>query len=363
MRPSPAQRVLVGMSGGVDSSVAALLLKETGHRVSGVFMRTWQGGAGHTGARGGCYGPDGEDLAAARETAAHIGIPFLAVDLAKEFQARVLSYFTAEYRAGRTPNPCVICNRLLKFDALLAAALDAGVPFDRFATGHYARVEPGEDGAPRLKAGRDAAKDQSYFLALLTREQLERAVFPLGGMTKEEVRRLARERDLPARDRPESQDFFPGDPTALFAEQPPGGPIMDRSGTVLGTHRGIHRYTIGQRKGLGISSRLPLYVVAIDARVNALIVGPEADCYRDALTVTTFHPSPGKPLEGPLTARVKIRSAHPAAAATITPLPGGGARVRFAKPQWAITPGQLAVAYDGDAVIGAGFIGDEPPRA
>ncbi len=261
--------VAVGMSGGVDSSVAALLVQRTGCRVVGVTMRIYGGDLPLGCAPGACYGPDEEqDAASARRVCSALGIPFVEVDLRAEYRARVLDYFSREYRAGRTPNPCVRCNQELKFGLLVERlATEAGIRADGFATGHYAGValDPGS-GRYTLRAGIDPVKDQSYFLCMLTQGQLARAVFPLGGMRKSEVRALAREGGLAVHDRTESQDFAAGDYRAMVG---PGSPSSEgffrtAAGKVVGRHKGVWAYTVGQRRGLGIGAGEPLYVTGID---------------------------------------------------------------------------------------------------
>ncbi len=361
------RRVAVGLSGGVDSTLAAALLLRQGCEVVGLTMQTWDGPPPAAGAppRSGCYGAGSEkSLELARAMAARLGIRHQVIPLASEFRAEVLGYFRHEYLAGRTPNPCVVCNRRLKFGLLLEKARAAGIDFSFFATGHYARVEhPPAPARGRLLRGRDRAKDQSYFLAQLSQEQLRQALFPLGALEKGEVRALARELGFAdAAAQRESQDFFRGtDYAELFGEdESAAGPIVDRAGRVLGRHRGLVRYTIGQRRGLGLGgAAAPLYVTAIDGRANALVVGPREDLFKDRLLATDLNWIAIDPPREPLRAQVRIRQQHREAEATL--LPAGSAEapaveVRFDRPQMAIASGQAAVFYQDDLVLGGGII-------
>ncbi len=342
-------KVLVAMSGGVDSSLAAALLLDEGHEVEGITLRLADQPPG----------PDRPDPAAA---AAALGIPFSEWDLRGEFERLVVAPFVGEYLSGRTPNPCARCNAAVKFGLLLERTAAAGADF--LATGHYARLVAGPGGRGRLLVrGADRAKDQSYFLALVGRPALERVLFPLGGLRKGEVRALARARGLAAASRPESQEicFVPGDDCAAFvAGRARGGalapgPIVDRAGRRLGEHRGLARYTVGQRRGLGLAAGRPLYVLALDAAANTLVVGPDELLWGRELAIEGVNwlaDAPGAPLR----AAVRIRSRHEPAAATLAPAGDGRWRARFDEPQRAITPGQAAVFYDGDVVLGGGTI-------
>ncbi len=350
--------VIVGMSGGVDSSVAAVLLKDQGYAVTGVTMKTWAGADGAApGRRHGCYGPgEAADIADARRVAQQVGIPLHVIDLAQEYESEVLGYYRAEYRAGRTPNPCLKCNRAVKFDALWRKVRQAGLAFDCFATGHYARVE--FDTARQrylLKKGVDARKDQSYFLCLLTQEQLSRCLFPLGGYRKAEVREIARRLDLEVADKYESQDFADGGFLPAVPASPPG-PILDSMGNIIGEHRGIAHYTIGQRKGLGISTAEPVYVVDINPADNTITVGSRQDLDSDELIAGGLNWIAVPALKRPIKASTRIRYRHQEAEALLTPRSDGSVYVKFTRPQPAITPGQAVVFYDGDLVIGGGII-------
>ncbi len=367
-------RVAVGMSGGVDSSVAALLVREMGCSVVGVTMRIYGGGleaagrppgfpAADPAAGNACYGPgEEEDVQAARRVCAALGIPHREVDLREEYRALVLDYFRQEYRAGRTPNPCVRCNRYMKFGLLLERLSgETGLEFERFATGHYARVSrDGPGGRFVLSKAADAAKDQSYFLCLLSQSQLARALFPLGGLAKAEVRRIARERGLAVHDKPDSQNFAGGDYRALLGAGSAAdeGEIRDSRGEVLGRHRGIGFFTVGQRRGLGIARGEPLYVTRIDARSNTVYVGPESELYRGRLQAAKVNWVSIAPPAGPIRAGVRIRYQSREAAATVAPQEDGSAQVLFDEPQRSIAAGQWAVFYDGDRLLGGGIIED-----
>ena len=350
-------KIAVGLSGGVDSSVAALLLLREGHEVAGVLMRLWRGPDEPAPARSACYGPDeAEDIRSAAAVCARLGIPLSIIDCSGDYEKTVLRYVRDGYSAGTTPNPCVRCNQLVKFGALPEAARASGLAFDRFATGHYARVERDEAvGRFLLKRGVDEAKDQSYFLYRLGQAQLASAVFPLGGLTKARVRAIAREAGLAVHDRRESQDFYGGDIAELVGPGAGEGDIVDRDGQVLGRHRGLTRYTIGQRKGLGLAWPVPLYVIAIDAAANRIVVGPESETMGRAAVIRDCVWGPFEELTAPAEVRVKVRSGGRLVPATISPL-ANGCRVDLAEPVSAVAPGQSAVFYDGDTVVGGGVI-------
>ncbi|MCU0846741.1 MAG: tRNA 2-thiouridine(34) synthase MnmA [Spirochaetes bacterium] len=352
-------KIAVGMSGGVDSSVAAMLLKEQGHDVMGVIMSVWDGSADVArAARHSCYGPDEkEDIEAARMICAAIGIELHVIDCVSEYRESVINYFKQEYLSGRTPNPCVVCNQLVKFGALIGRALGSGLDFDKFATGHYARVEFDPARSRHvLKKGADKKKDQSYFLYRLSQEQLSRLILPLGVLTKGEVRRLAAEKGLGVSEKDDSQDFYGGDYRELLDAEDEPGEIVDGKGKVLGRHGGIWNYTIGQRRGLGIAHEKPLYVVSLDREKNEVIVGTRDDLKSAGLTASGINWISVDPPSGEFRASVKVRSASREADAAIAPSGDNGAVVEFDVSQDGVAPGQSAVFYDGDTVIGGGVI-------
>jgi tRNA-specific 2-thiouridylase len=355
------KRIVVGMSGGVDSSVAALLLRNAGHEVVGVTMAIYSGRPASGPVIDSCYGPGEQgDIGEAVAVCARLGIPHHVVDLRAEYRSLVLDYTRGEYLAGRTPNPCVLCNQQVKFGMLLQKLpVTAGIDFDLFATGHYCRVIqiPGT-GRYAIRKAADDAKDQTYFLCMLGQEQLRRVVFPLGEMSKSEVRRLAREAGLENHDRPESQDFAAGGYKAVMNVPEREGPITDAKGTVIGSHKGIWGYTIGQRKGLGVGGGGPLYVTRIEAATNTVVAGPESQLYRSELGVRDVNWAAIAPPSEPVRLAVKIRYRNPAAPAVVAPTADGGARVTFEEPQRAIARGQWAVFYDGDILVGGGAIAD-----
>ncbi len=352
-------RIVVAMSGGVDSSVAAALLAEQGHDVVGVSMQLYDQREGHA-SFGSCCTID--DLHDARRVAAAINIPHYIVNFERQFDEQVVSNFVREYTSGRTPLPCARCNSDLKFATLAERARGFGA--DAVATGHYARVERDPaSGRYQLRRGVDHTKDQAYFLFSLTQDQLARALFPVGDRAKERVRAYARERRLPVANKPDSQEicFIPDHDYASFVaahapDSARGGTIVDERGQVLGAHEGIHRFTVGQRKGLGISgSSAPLYVLQLRPAERQVIVGPRTSLEQTLLTASAVNWIAERP-GAPVRAQVQIRHRHQAAPATVTALGDGRARVEFESPQTAITPGQAAVFYDGDFVLGGGWI-------
>ena len=354
--------VAVGLSGGVDSAVAAALLVEQGYSVLGLTMKIWSGDIPvPAGAKEACYGPDeAEDVTACESLCRKLGIDYQAIDLSREYEAKVLDYFRREYLAGRTPNPCVVCNSELKFGFLVERAHDLGLDFEYFATGHYARIAYRGSGRPCLRVAFDPGKDQSYFLYRLGPERLSRVLFPLGDLTKRQVRDIARRLGLDVAEKAESQDFIAGgDYSPLFASQAPeGGDIVDAEGRFLGTHRGLPFYTIGQRRGLGISSSEPLYVIALDRDRNRVIVGPNHGLFADGLLASDFQFN-AKP-EGsdpPFRGFAKIRQNHPNVPCSFDPGVDGSCHVSFDESQRAIAPGQSVVIYDEEGfVLGGGII-------
>jgi tRNA-specific 2-thiouridylase len=355
------QRVLLGMSGGVDSSVAGFLLREQGYDVIGVTMKVWPQDC-ISRAEDKCCGP--QAVADARGVAHALGIPHYVVDEADQFERVVIDYFASEYQAGRTPNPCVMCNEKLKFGNLWSKAKALGC--DYIATGHYAIIDHHADHAV-LRKGLDPRKDQSYFLFSLRQPQLRRALTPLGAMTKPQIREIAHSLGLKVADKIDSQEicFVPGNDYKAFLRSHLGeeefhrGEIYDVDGNFVGEHDGIELFTIGQRKGLPGGSPRPRYVVDLDAETNRVIVGDAEDLIGDEFEIdrVNWHPvvgigDPGSSFE----ASVKIRYNHPGTVATVTSLENDRAHVRLHDPQRAVTPGQAAVIYDGDVVLGGGWI-------
>jgi tRNA-specific 2-thiouridylase len=348
-------RVVVALSGGVDSAVAAALLVEQGYAVSGMMLRLWGEPDGKANR---CCTPDG--VCRAMAVAECLGIPFQLLNAEHEFKAQVVDYLVAEYAAGRTPNPCIPCNRLIRFGWLLERARAEGAEF--LATGHYARVSRDAEGY-RLLRGRDRRKDQSYFLHVLSKGQLAHVLFPLGELTKQEVRAIARERALPVAEQPESQDLCflaDGDYRRFLAQHAPHvfrpGPIRDTSGRVLGQHRGLPAYTVGQRKGLGIAAAEPLYVLALVPAENTLIVGTAAELGRDECYLEGVHYIAGEPPAASFRATAQIRYRARPVPVTVIPLDAARAHVRFDVSQRDLTPGQFLVLYEDEIVLGGGVI-------
>ncbi len=355
-------RIVTAMSGGVDSSVAAALLKEQGLDVIGLTMNLFAL------PRASCVSDELRSCcgAAARRdagrVAAILGIPFSVADFRRTFEREVIENFVAEYERGRTPNPCLRCNRGVKFGPLLRRAARLGA--ERIATGHYARVDfDQKSGRWRLHRAVDEAKDQSYFLYGLSQQDLARTVFPLGGLRKTEVRKIAGRLGLPVAEKPESQEicFVPDDdyPAFLRRRIPEAfrpGKIVDREGRTIGRHEGFLNFTVGQRKGMGIAAAHPLYVVSLDADTNTVVAGPNEALFRSRLIVTDVNWVAIPGIAAPRRAGVKIRSRHEGAPATLRPGEKGAVIVEFDEPQRAITPGQAAVFYEGDVVLGGGTI-------
>ena len=350
------QRVIVAMSGGVDSAVAAGLLARQGYEVVGITMRLWtqEDPLAPRHHRRCCAAEDIDDARAAADA---LGIPHYVLNMEEEFSARVVDYFVAEYRRGRTPNPCLPCNEHVKFRSLLARA--SALEADYLATGHYARIDR-SDGAYRLLRARDAEKDQSYVLYMLGQQELSRVIFPIGDYRKEEIRGLAQEMGLPVAEKPDSADicFLPTEDYRDFiAQRVPqaAGDIVDRDGTVAGRHQGVAGFTIGQRRGLGVALGERRYVSAIDPELNVITIGTEEDLLSDALTAEAVRWVAGVPPAGEFEVDAKIRYRTAAQPALVQPTPDG-AEVRFRRPQRAVTPGQAVVFYRSHEMLGGGII-------
>ena len=365
-------KIAVAMSGGVDSSAAAALLHEEGHELVGFTMQLWNQRRGLSVDENGESMPSRccslDDVYDARRVAEELGFPFYVLNLERDFESAVVEPFVESYLEGETPIPCVACNSRLKFAALDRMARSVGC--DKVATGHYARVEYDEAAKRyRLLRGRDERKDQTYFLWELTQDQLSRSMFPLGEMSKSEARELARRHALNVAEKKESQEicFVPDGDYAGFieryleaegreSERPARGEIVDTAGRVVGEHEGVHRYTTGQRRGLGISRPLPLYVVGVEPEANRVVVGNEEELLSSEFTAAGVNWITFDDPQQDVRADVRIRYRHTEAPATITPLADGRARVHFDQPQRAITPGQACVFYRGDEVVGGGWI-------
>lgn len=354
-----SERVVVAMSGGVDSSVTAALLHEQGYEVIGVTMKLWDGPEATAAHHKTCCTLD--DVTDARRVALQLGIPFYVVNFKDQFAHQVMDYFVASYRQGYTPNPCVQCNRHLKFTALRQRAQQLGARW--VATGHYASVYQADDGRYYIRRGVDSGKDQSYFLFDLSQEQLQATLLPLGQLRKAQVRQHAARLALRVAEKPESQEvcFIPdGDyrrflRSRLTSEEYRPGPIVNTAGEVLGEHQGLPFYTVGQRRGLGIAAPQPLYVTGIEAQHNTLVVGRRHETFCATFEVERLNwmrPLPGRVLH----TTVQIRYRHQPVPAEVCPVASDRARVVLQEPQFAVTPGQAAVFYDGTTVVGGGWI-------
>ena len=355
------EKVVVGMSGGVDSSVAAWLLLEQGYDVVGVTMQIWQDEDEDTqSANGGCCGLSAvED---ARHVARELGIPYYVMNFKDEFKAHVIDYFIDEYLHGRTPNPCIACNRYVKWESLLKRSMDIGA--DYIATGHYARVERLANGRYAIRSSVAAAKDQTYALYGLTQEQLKHTLMPVGGYHKEEIRAMAERLNLPVAHKRDSQEicFVPDKDYAGFISRstgmcPPAGNFVDRQGRVLGQHKGITHYTVGQRKGLGLAMGHPVFVTELRPETNEVVIGEEEEAFSSELTCSRLNwmaVSGSKDM--PLKVSAKIRYAHKGAPCRVEEIGPDLVKVRFDEPQRAVTPGQAVVFYDGEYVLGGGTI-------
>ena len=353
------ERVVLGMSGGVDSSAAAALLQEQGYDVIGITLKLWPQDCVSR-AEDKCCGP--QAVMDARSVASKLGIPFYLIDEAEDFQKQVIEYFAAEYRSGRTPNPCVMCNEKLKFGTLISRAQKLGA--NKIATGHYARIEPSEDKSRvLLKRGRDLHKDQTYFLFSLKQEQLKHTVMPLGDLQKSESRDIARDSKLRTAEKEESMEicFVPDKDYKAFLTKSKmvaehKGEIVNQAGEVLGHHDGIEFYTIGQRKGLGISNPKPLYVLKLDPDSNRVIVGEAEDLVQESFFIDRCNWIPFEDPPKEIKALAKIRYNHEGTTASIFPESNGRAKVVLDAPQKAVTPGQACVLYQDDLVLGGGWI-------
>lgn len=362
-------RVLIGMSGGVDSSVAALLLKEQGYEVIGAIMSLWGDSPTFEGIKNkieknqkkesshcACLSPDKNyEIQQAKAVAQKLGIEFHVINCSSEYEKTVINYFKEEYMQGRTPNPCVCCNRYIKFGVFPELARKSGISFDKFATGHYAKIVY-EKGRYILKRGISPKKDQSYFLYGLNKNQLANILMPLGDYTKEEIRDIARKNGLIVADKPDSQDFYNGDYNDILDAAPKNGNIVDINGNILGTHQGFWNYTIGQRKGIGIAASAPLYVIELRKDTNEVVVGFKEQAVSKGLIAGNIVFSSIDELKEPLKCQVKIRSAQDPKDAIIKPIENKKIEVMFTELQNPIAIGQSAVFYDGDTVLGGGII-------
>lgn len=354
------KKVVVGMSGGVDSSVGAYLLKEAGYDVIGVTMQIWQDEDGFAQEEnGGCCGLSAVDDA--RRVAERLEIPYYVMNFKKEFKENVMDYFIFEYLQGRTPNPCIACNRYVKWESLLKRSLDIGANY--IATGHYARVVKLDNGRYTLKKSAAAAKDQTYALYNLTQFQLEHTLMPVGEYTKEEIRETAEKIGLPVANKPDSQEicFIPDNDYGKFIEENthvkivPGN-FVSTSGEILGQHKGISYYTIGQRKGLNLSMGKPVFVTEIRPETNEVVIGDNEEVFGRQLYADKLNFMSVEKLIGPMNVTAKIRYNHAGAPAIITMAEDGTVRCVFEQPQRAITPGQAVVFYNGDFIVGGGTI-------
>jgi len=364
---SRRERIVVAMSGGVDSSLSACLLLQEGYEVIGVTMRIWAAD-GSEQTEGNPYGCCGvADVEDARRVARKLGIPFYVVNLEEDFNQHVVDYFCREYLHGRTPNPCIVCNEKVKFGRLWEKAQN--LEAQALATGHYARIEYDEKRKRcLLKKGVDQKKDQSYVLFSLSQDQLARVRFPMGNLDKNRVRETARQLGMKVHDKPDSQEicFVPGRDYRQFLERRLGkrmksGLIVDRQGRVLGAHNGISAFTIGQRRGLGVSAGYPLYVIDIDQDSNRVVVGSQEEAFLDRCVASRLNWIAVQSLTETQAVEAKIRYNHPGAEAMVDPIAADRVRVRFKTPQKAITPGQAVVFYQGDMVLGGGWIEREHP--
>lgn len=352
-------KILVGLSGGVDSAATAYLLKQAGHDVIGATMSIWDKNTNFRGneSADGCFSPHIEqDIESARKICNILDIPYYVFDCAEEYKKTVLHNFKTEYMSGRTPNPCVLCNSTIKFDALPNTARANGLEFEKFATGHYARLELNNNGRYQIMKGLDPKKDQSYFLYRLSQEQLSRILLPIGGYSKSEVRDFARFAGLEVADKADSQDFYSGNINDILQNEPKEGNFVDKNGKILGKHSGFWQFTIGQRRGMGVSAERPLYVIGINKDKNEVILGFDEDTLQSSLVCNSLSWMAIEGINSPKKVMSRIRSSQIPTPATITPLKNDEVLVEFDTPQKAIAPGQSVVFYDEDIVLGGGFI-------
>jgi tRNA-specific 2-thiouridylase len=350
-------KILVGLSGGVDSSVAALILKQQGHEVIGATMSIWgkNGMAAKSGHKNACYGPDEkEDIEEARRIAKQLDIPYYVFDCVEQYEKIVLDNFKSEYIQGHTPNPCIWCNALVKFGVLPSMARLNGIEFDKFATGHYARVAK-EGDRYILRRGIAPHKDQSYFLYRLKQDQLKNIILPLGEYTKEQIRQIAKDNGLDVAEKPDSQDFYDGDYNELLGIEEKEGNIVNLDSKILGKHKGIWNYTIGQRKGIGVSSTEPLYVLELRKATNEVVIGPADKTFKKSLIAENINWIGIEGLQGERKAQAKIRSTQQPTE-VILRTDGNTVNVEFEEMQKSIAIGQSVVFYDGDIVLGGGVI-------
>ncbi len=350
-------KILIGMSGGVDSSVAALLLKNAGHEVIGATMTIWDKTNSFKNLTGkGCFSFNQKDIDQAKSVCETLNIPHHIIDCTKQFNEIVLQNFRNEYYAGRTPNPCIVCNSKIKFNVLPQAAREKGIKFDKFATGHYAQITYNEsNNMYQILRGTDANKDQSYFLYRLSQIQLSQIIMPLGNKTKSEIREIAKKASLCVSDKSDSQDFYTGPLNDILQFSPRTGNFINSSGKVLGKHQGYWNFTIGQRRGLGISAERPLYVKFINKETNEITLGFAEECQQTNLIADNWvwHIQTPTTL---LRCQARIRSSQKLCDVEVSPASNNGFNVCFMSPQSAITPGQSVVLYHNEILLGGGII-------
>ncbi|PRR78925.1 tRNA-specific 2-thiouridylase MnmA [Clostridium liquoris] len=353
------KKVVLGMSGGVDSSVSAYLLQQQGYEVIGVTMQIWQSDEEYEEREGGCCSLS--SVNDARRVAYKLGIPFYVMNFKEEFKEKVIKNFVEEYKKGRTPNPCIACNKYIKFDSFLKRAMNLGG--DYIATGHYARIEENEQGRFIIKKGVDPRKDQSYVLYNFTQFQLKHTLMPCGGYNKNEIRSIAKDIGLNVYNKKDSQDicFIPDNDHGRFIKKEIGeeikeGYFVDKSGTVLGTHKGIVYYTIGQRKGLGIALKKTMYVVKIDAEKNQITLGGNEELFKKEFISRDLNFIPFDNLLSPMEVDVKVRYSNGSSKGLISPLENGKVKIQLYNPHRAITKGQSVVFYSGEVLVGGGII-------